>query len=399
MMSATFSRLGAPASKALLVALLALPALYVPKPAAVGENRSLAAAPAKPSNLTELLAYPAGLDAWINDHFGLRDALVRLNTRLRYRLFGQLPGVQAISGKDGRVFLSAYQPKAQPYSGIFIVCDYQQKDVVPEMVREINRLTEVMAARGLNVSLLVVPSAPVVQKTQLPDWLAARCDPHQLPIDRALASGQLTPRARARLYFPLAEMQTAVAAGADLFPRTFFHWGGAGPRLVTDVLVPQLAGTPGLKGTQVVSAPQQRQSDIQHLFPGVRLYSTVDVMNEAASSIEACLGPGCFSEMMPVFSKFGEVGHYRNPKAPLGRLVLISDSFGLPSWPWFARFYREVVAVNINGIENLGPPDLAKVRDFLFTRQADDQVLVMYHDGTMYAERIKHDFPLLLPEF
>lgn len=191
MMSATFSRLGAPASKALLVALLALPALYVPKPAAVGENRGLAAAPAKPSTLTELLAYPAGLDAWINDHFGLRDALVRLNTRLRYRLFGQLPGVQAISGKDGRVFLSAYQPKAQPYSGIFIVCDYQQKDVVPEMVREINRLTEVMAARGLNVSLLVVPSAPVVQKAQLPDWLAARAS---LASSRAQAPS-FTPEA------------------------------------------------------------------------------------------------------------------------------------------------------------------------------------------------------------
>lgn len=398
MTSAIFSRLSAPASKVLLVALLALPALYVPEPAGEGENRKLAPVPTQPSNVAELLAYPAGIDAWINDHFGLRDQLVRLNTRLRYRLFGELPGVQAIKGKDGRVFLSAYQPTAKPYSGILAVCGYQSAYLVPEMVRQINRLTEITTERGINARLLVVPSAPAVQKAQLPDWLAALCVNDQLPMNLALASGQLTPQARERLYFPLAEMQSA-AAKVDLFPRTFFHWGGAGPRLVTDLLVPQFAATPGLQGTPAVSASQQHPSDIRHLFPGIRLYSSLDVLDEAASGIEACRGPACFAEMTPVFSKFGEVGHYRNPKAPLGRLVLISDSFGPPSWPWFARFYKEVVAVNINGIDSLDEADRAKVRAFLFQGGTDDQVLVMYHDATVYAERIKHDFSMLMPGF
>lgn len=398
MMSATLSRLSAPASKILLVALLALPALYAPPPAGEGENRNLAPLPVQPSSVADMLAYPGRLDAWINDHFGLRDALVRLNTRLRYRLFGQLPGVQAITGKDGRVFLSAYQPTAKPYSGILAVCGYQSAHLVPEMVREINRLAEITAERGINARLLVVPSAPVVQKAQLPGWLAAQCGSDQLPLNLALAAGQLTPQARARLYFPLAEMQSA-AAHTDLFPRTFFHWGGAGPRLVTDLLVPQFAGVPGLKGTPVVTAPQQQPSDIRHLFPGIRLYSTLDVIDEAKSGIEACRGPACFSEMTPVFSKFGEVGRYRNPQAPLNRLVLISDSFGPPSWLWFARFYKEVVAVNINGIDSLAEPDRAKVRAFLFSGNPDDQVLVMYHDGTVYAERIKQDFSLLMPGF
>lgn len=397
-MMSTLSRLSAPASKIALVALLALPALYAPPPVGEGENRNLAPAPAQPSSVADMLAYPGRLDAWINDHFGLRDALVRLNTRLRYRLFGQLPGVQAITGKDGRVFLSAYQPTAKPYSGILAVCGYQSAHLVPEMVRQINRLTEITAERGINARLLVVPSAPAVQKAQLPDWLAAQCGNDQLPLNLALASGQLTPQARERLYFPLAEMQSA-ATQVDLFPRTFFHWGGAGPRLVTDLLVPQFAAMPGLKGTPMVTTQQQLPSDISHLFPGIRLNSTLEVLDEVKSGIQACRGPACFSEMTPVFSKFGEVGHYRNPQAPLGRLVLISDSFGPPSWPWFARFYKEVVAVNINGIHNLDEADRAKVRSFLLSGNPDDQVLVMYHDGTVYAERIKQDFSLLIPGF
>jgi hypothetical protein len=394
MMSATLSRLSAPVSKLLLVALLAVPALYAPTPAADGENRRMAAAPSAPASVAELLAYPPRIDAWVNDHFGLRDALVRLNTRLRYRLFGQFPTPQVIAGREGRIFMATYQPAAAAYSGVFSACGYQQ-DLTAQLSGEIERNLGLLLAQGINARLLVVPSSPVVHSAQLPAWLSRACPAAGTPMSKLLAAGTLTPAVRERVDYPLALMQQAAASG-DVFPRTFFHWGGLGPRLVSDWLVPHAHPGMSLRGAAYVSAPQQKPSDIGHIFPGLRLDSTVETLDLAKSGIEQCWGAACYPEMADVLAKFGESARYRNPAAPLGRLVMMSDSYGPPSWPWFARYYREVVAVNTNSMDALKPADLARLRAFLFSNP-DDEVLVLYHDATVHAGRLSQDFKLLMP--
>lgn len=395
MMSATLSRLSAPASKVLLVALLALPALYAPKPVGDGENRKLAPVPERPSNAAELLAYPARIDAWINDHFGLRETLVRLNTRLRYRLLGQFPSPQVIAGHDGRVFMATYDPKAPAYSGLFSACGYQQ-DLTARLAGDVNQHFSRLLAQGVNARLLVVPSSPVVYSAQLPGWLARACAADKTPMSKLLASNALEAVVRGRVDYPLPLMQSAAADG-DVFPRTFFHWGGYGPRVVSDWEVPRMHPGAALKGTTFVSEAQAKPSDIGHVFPGLRLGSTVEVMDLAKSGIDLCWGPACYPELADVLAKFGESARYRNPAAPLGRLVMLSDSFGPPAWPWFARYYREVVAVNTNSMDVLKPEERARLRAFLFGNR-EDEVLLLYHDVTVHSGRLSQDVQLLLPD-
>ncbi|MYM68454.1 hypothetical protein GTP45_16680 [Pseudoduganella sp. FT55W] len=389
------------AAKLLLVALFGIPAvLYLPRASDKGpnENRHLAPWPKLPDSVAALPVFNAQIDAWVNDHFGLRDQLVVLNTRLRYALFRQFPTHQIIEGKEGRLFLSTYQPQEPPYSGILSICGYGNS-YAPLLERDINRLVEVTQREGINARLLVVPSSPVVNTRQLPSWVARLCNTTSPLMQQVLASPTLSPQARDKIYYPLNEMRQA-AAEEELFPRTFFHWAGRGPRLVSDWTEQRFWGMQPQQATPYVSERQVKPSDVGQVFRGLEKPSQVEVMNTGASGIEMCESPACFGEaLQPALSKVGEVSRYRNPKAPRGRLVLISDSFGLPAAIWFARYYKEVAHIGTNSIEQLNPAELEQLRHLVFDGRATDDVLVLYHDGTAQARRISKDFKALLPGF
>ena len=55
------------------------------------ENRPPASAPGWPRSWAEVERTPARLAAAANDRFGLRAVLLRLNGKLRYAAFGELP--------------------------------------------------------------------------------------------------------------------------------------------------------------------------------------------------------------------------------------------------------------------------------------------------------------------
>ena|SRR5665647_1245942 len=72
------------AAKVVLLALLLVPAgvALLSAEAMSTEQRKLSAPPGLPHALSDTLKYPAQLDAWANDNFGLRTTLVTLNNRL-----------------------------------------------------------------------------------------------------------------------------------------------------------------------------------------------------------------------------------------------------------------------------------------------------------------------------
>lgn len=388
-------------AKTLLVALLAAPAIVTwTAPQREAENRRMAEPPHRPNSVEEALHYSAAFDAWANDNFSLRAALVRLNTRLRYALFRQYPTNQVAHGREGRAFLTTAHPLVPPYDAVFSACGYQH-DVGDVLDTEIPRLLALSRERGITANLLVVPSAPAVHVDQLPRWASALCHTATPPMQRWLAQPQLGDAVRSHVAYPLAQMRAA-SRETDLFPRTFFHWGGAGPRLTAEWTLRQFYGATPEQATPYVSHKQWLPSDIGHLFPGLDQPSEVDVMDLPASGIEACYGAPCFKDGPAVLQKF-ELVRLRNPHAPRGRLVLISDSFGPPAAPWFARYYKETVLFNANTLYLLDPvkdaAELEQVRQFVFADAAASDFIVLYHDATVHAKRIALDFQKLLPGF
>lgn len=385
-------------AKALLVLLLATPAVVtLDSKQREGENRHLAAPPQRPSSVEEAFKYSAAFDAWANDNFSLRAALVQLNTRIRYRLFGQYPTAQVVQGREGRTFLTTSHPAAPPYAMVFSACGYQTEvnDIIDAHVK---RLLSLSRERGIAANLLVVPSAPAVHVDQLPAWASALCHTATPPMQRWLAQQDIAPAVRQQVAYPLEPMRTA-SRETDLFPRTFFHWGGAGPRLTAEWTLRQFYGVEPSAATRYVSRKEWLPSDIGHLFPGVRRPSEVDVMDMAASQINFCYGAVCFDNPPAILKDF-EVIRLRNPTAPRKRLVMITDSFGPPAAPWFARYYQETVLLNANTLYLVKQEtEMEQIRQFVFADAANSDFIVLYHDATVHAARIQQDFSKLLPGF
>jgi hypothetical protein len=386
------------AAKAILLGLLMVPAAValLPGDAKNTEHRRSSPTPALPHSLPEALKYPGQLDAWVNDNFGLRASLLTLHNRIRFSLFGQFPTVQVISGKDGRIFLSAHQKTDPPYSAIFSSFGYQI-DPAPAIADQVNQFSALTRERGLDAKLLIVPSSSVVHADQLPDWLRTRVDPASIPTLKVLASSRLEAAARNNLYFPYQEMR-AEAARMDLFPKTWFHWMGDGPRTVAGLTMERFWSTGRDQGVPLATKIENMPSDLSHLFPGIELSSPVRAIDYQASGVEACFGPTCLGEALrPTMEKLWQMSTYRNPRAPRGRLVIVSDSFGQPVAGWYSRYYKEVVHVCTNLMDELSEQELRPIRSYLFDEAKGGDVLFLYHDVTVHAGRIRTDTALLLP--
>jgi alginate O-acetyltransferase complex protein AlgJ len=71
----------------------------------VSENRAVAAPPGWPRSREAWLAFPRSFDAWVDDHFGFRNRLLRWSQLLKVRWFRVSPTPNVILGKQGWLFL------------------------------------------------------------------------------------------------------------------------------------------------------------------------------------------------------------------------------------------------------------------------------------------------------
>ena len=380
-------------SKAAVIVLLSVPAwmsIAPPKPSSV-ENRTLAVFPSPPTTWDTALAYPAKLDVWINDHFGFRDRLIKLNNKIRHALFRQFPTIQVIQGKGERLFLSAHATTHPPYSAILLSCGYGNS--LDTVVQQLNRFEAVMRTQGADAKLLVAPSGPTLYPNELPAWLEARCRPDLLPVPRILASSQLDPSAKSLVYYPLQEMR-AIRGRTSIIPNSWFHWNGAGLAIVVEASVHALWGKSPNADPPLKTRNEYLKSDISHLFPGVHRGDEVEIIDFTVSGISQCLGGACFPELRPVMEKLSDVSRYRNPRGH-GRLILVSDSFGSQIAGWYARHFAEVVHVSTNYLERLDKSELAQLRHTIVGNAGQDKVLFLYHDGTLLYGRLGLDLDKL----
>lgn len=386
------------AAKALIVLLFSIPllAMLLMKDAGTSENRNLAALPAAPHSWPETLAFPGKIDLWLNDHLGLRNQLIDWNNLIRFKLFKQFQTNQLILGHHGRVFLSAYNANEAPYSGIQGVCGYGVgPGPVNAVVAHVNLFSRTMREQELGGRLMIVPSAPMVYSEDLPDWLHARCAGTTAGVQRAMASPQL--KDPELVLYPLAELR-AIRANAAVFPSTWFHWAGAGPRLGAELTMQRFWPAQGDQAPLLRTVTTDRASDVAHLFPGVKLNSRVETVDFAASGVKECSGAPCYPEMSEVALKLWGINRYSNPAAPLPRLVMITDSFGISLAPWYARYYRDVLQISSNDFDQLSPDQVRRLKEVLFQRETPQHLLFVYHDGTAQGGgRIEADINVLFP--
>lgn len=384
-----FKAVSAHALKIAAIAILALPAIVSLTGGRKGgeENRAMATLPPLPRSAGAAIQAPAAFTAWVNDNFGYREGMIKLNNRVRFALFGEFPNNQLITGQHGRFFLAKHVAKSAPYLAIAHVCG-NMASAEPDTVDYFNRMFAEFRAMGLDPHLLIVPSAPVVHSADLPPLLVANCARNDPPVTRVLASPQLDAGALSHIYFPLQELR-AIKDRATLFPKTWFHWTGEGLDEVARLSLAHFWKMEQYPAPPLKTRSFRAKSDVAHLTPGVKLYSQLTEPDLEASGIKACFGAHCMPEMGDTGAVLGDITRFTNPAAPARRLVILSDSFGAKIAPWYARYYREVAQISTNNVGALGPQQIEAIKAKLLNDPAGTDLLFLFHDGSAVHNGLK----------
>ena len=180
----------------------------------------------------------------------------------------------------------------------------------------------------------------------------------------------------------------------DIIPSTWFHWNGAGLGLVAESSVRYLWGKRLQDERPIITQKEYLRSDISHLFPGIKLGNTIDVIDFQASGIYQCLGGACYPNLQSIMEKLGDVSRYQNPRGQ-GRMTLLSDSFGFQIAGWYAHHFSEIMHISTNNLNRLDKGELEQLRQFLFKDASQDNVLFLYHDVSLLYGRLGADLDKL----
>src|SRR5208337_1827215 len=153
----------------LLIAAPLVVGLVAPdSPAAVlKEGRRLAPAPRIPATGADWLALPAELDAYLRDHFGLRQALIRAHKDLTRSMLG-MGSDSVLVGRDGRMFYLGEEAVRQS-AGLFV-----RDQRVADAVDLVSAMRDNLARRKIRFLVAPPPNAATVYQDDLPDWAQNR---------------------------------------------------------------------------------------------------------------------------------------------------------------------------------------------------------------------------------
>jgi alginate O-acetyltransferase complex protein AlgJ len=127
------------------------------------EGRRLAAAPKAPATSDDWLQLPGRIDAFLRDHFGLRQALIRAHKDLTKPLLG-LGDDSVLIGRDGRMFYLAEETVRQSAGLVFR--DRRAADAT-DLLASMN---QALAARGIRFLVAPPPNDATIYQDDLPRW-------------------------------------------------------------------------------------------------------------------------------------------------------------------------------------------------------------------------------------
>jgi hypothetical protein len=169
----------------LLATPLALGVIRPDPPAAIlKEGRYLAAAPTIPADGDDWLTLSSRIDAFLGDHFGLRQVLIRAHKDLTKPLLG-FGNDTVLVGRDGRLFYLG-QEAVQQSAGL-ILRDHR----VSETVDLLARMNAALKDRGVRFLVAVPPNAATIYADDLPNWAQnrGRRTEYDLLLDELAARG------------------------------------------------------------------------------------------------------------------------------------------------------------------------------------------------------------------
>jgi hypothetical protein len=190
------------------------------------EKRDLAAFPRLEPSWSSVAAYPEGLLAWFEDHFGFRSTLVRWYGEGRYFGLGVSPTTSVVKGRDGWLF----------YADDSGMADYTREDPLsPEQVGEwrdsIVHSRDWLKEQGIAYVFAIAPDKHVLYPEELPDTIRPLGHPYRMDqvFQGLVGSGVAAVDFRPGLF--------AAKARERIFEKTDTHWNERGAFVAYQQLV------------------------------------------------------------------------------------------------------------------------------------------------------------------
>ena len=268
------------------------------------EGRRLAPAPRLPTTAADWLALPAELDAYLKDHFGLRQALIRAHKDLTKPMLG-FGDDSVLVGRDGRMFYLGEEAVRQ--SAGLVVRDER----VADTVELIAAMRDDLARRNIRFLVAAPPNAATVYQEDLPDWAQNRG--RRTEYDLLLEGLE----ARGVTAVDLRPVMAAARAQGTVYFRHDSHWTARGALAAFNAVV-EADGHPdwGLDPATALAAPSpHRGGDL------ARMLGEQDNVTEAAEELTLTEGRKTLLTADPF-------GDYVETSGRPGRtIMIIGDSF------------------------------------------------------------------------
>jgi len=307
------------------------------------EKREAAASPALPRTLGELRTYPAQLERFLHDRFGLRQVLVRLDHFAKVMVFGVSPVAKVLIGKSGWLYFKGEDAKAfdQWYRGI----DGLSAAEVAALREEWLKRSEFLASRGIPFLLVIVPEKYSVYPEFLPDWTVPLTS--ETTLDRIVGDLKHYPQLHV---IDLRGVLRATKPAERVYYQTDSHWNYLGAmvgyaELMREAmrLVPGLTVAPAQRPPYVAGVDYY-SGDLSQMLGLPRHLREEDIapLGKILATPQArCARRDAAAETADI-----EVYVYRCPDAPPFTALVYRDSNAIPLIPMLAENFSRSTFVS-----------------------------------------------------
>ncbi len=337
--------------------------------------RPLKQLPEVPTNWREVQSYTVAVDAYLYDHFGLRERYLKTANRIRYYLFNELMSNQITVGEDGFIF---YNSHASDRPGQMFYESCNQARFAASYIQEIERgfasYLSYLHDKQLQAHVAIIPIKARVYPEKLPplerQW-CAKDDDHWID---ALVAG--LNQVREKVYHPLALMR-ALKKDIQVYLPIYFHWHGETPRVIAQHMMKTLWG---LDAQRHSVEPQQvkETSDLRAHLIGLKFRNESVKYDYEQDGVVACSGSACVPGLAQFFEQAPLAYTYLSPVQDGPVLLVVADSFGQYITPHFIRGFARVVQVDAS---HMKADQVWAFYEHVLTTVQPTHVLNLLHEG------------------
>jgi alginate O-acetyltransferase complex protein AlgJ len=297
------------------------------------EKRLPAPIPVLPKSYPELKAYPASVDAYLEDHFGFRSALVTAYNFTLTKLGASL-SKKVITGKSGWLYYAEEDMVAQ-YNGESLF----ENDEAAQWVQAMAARKAWLAERRIQFIIAVAPNKMTIYPEYLPHWITKINE--RTRLDQLMSESAKTPS------LDLLDLRPSLLAAKNtqvLYYQTDSHWNDRGAFIGYESIVKR----------------------IQHYFPEVSGVTP----DKVKFSSNACKGldlakmlniaeltkePNAYKPTFLMENHVLSETHFSDSRYPmkvetklkgLPRALILRNSFTIPMEPFFNETFSEVIYVD-----------------------------------------------------